>query len=357
MQNKRISKAKDLLLKTGCSHFLISDVTDVEYISGFRSSNAAILMSKRRNLLLTDFRYKSAADLFCTQHPEWKFVLVKERFFSTISKYIPESSVLGFQSDYLTVDNFTELKKSLKKVKLQSVSKEISSLCLQKESHEIELMKRAANIGDKALTKLLSFIKPGVSEIEVARALEKYCSDFGSERPSFETIVLFGKRAALPHGKPQEVKLLKGDWILIDFGCTVGGFCSDITRTFVCNKASMRQREIYKIVMEAQALARKAAKANIKSSALDNVARSHIEKNGYGKEFGHALGHGVGLRVHERPRISHTVDELLQVDCIITIEPGIYISDFGGVRIEDMMWLGEGTASEITHFSRELIEI
>lgn len=357
MKNTRLEESKRLLTITGCSHLLISDTIDVEYISGFKSSNAAVIISKRKNVLLSDFRYKAAADLFCNLHPEWKFVQVKERFFDTIAKHVPDESVLGYQSDFVTVDNFTELKKSLKKVKLKSVSKGISSLSLVKNETELDLMRRAAEIGDSALKKLQSFIKPGVTEIEVARKLEIYCNELGSEKPSFDTIVLFGKRAALPHGKPQNITLKKGDWILIDFGCTVGGYCSDITRTFVCGKASGLQKKIYGIVYEAQGRARCAARAGISSKSLDSVARSYIQKEGYGKEFGHALGHGVGIRVHERPRVSPLVDEMLVENCVVTIEPGIYIAESGGVRIEDMMVLHKENGTELTNFPRELLEL
>jgi Xaa-Pro aminopeptidase len=357
MKNARLEDSKRLLTITGCSHLLISDTIDVEYISGFKSSNAAVIISKRKNILLSDFRYKAAADLFCSSNPEWKFVQVKERFFDTIAKHVPEGSVLGYQSDFVTVDNFTELKKSLKKVKLKSVSKGISSLSLVKNDIELDLMRRAAGIGDSALKKLQSFIKPGVTEIEVARKLEMYCNELGSEKPSFDTIVLFGKRAALPHGKPQSISLKKGDWILIDFGCTVGGYCSDMTRTFVCGKASELQKKIYGIVYEAQVKARCAARAAISSKSLDSVARSYIQKEGYGKEFGHALGHGVGIRVHERPRVSPLVDEMLVENCVVTIEPGIYITEVGGVRIEDMMVLHKENGTELTNFPRELLEL
>ena len=357
MKNMRLEDAKRLLTITGCSHLLISDTTDVEYVSGFKSSNVSAIISKRKNVLLSDFRYKSAADVFCGLNPEWKFVLVKERFLDVIGKYVPAGSILGYQSDFMTVDKYSELKKSLKNVKLKSVSTDIASLSLTKNDSEIDLMRRAAAIGDLALKKLQSFIKPGVTEIEVARKLEIYCNEGGSEKPSFDTIVLFGKRAALPHGKPQNVPLKKGDWILIDFGCTVGGFCSDITRTFVCNKASDLQKKIYGIVKEAQSLARHAARAGISSKSLDGVARSYIQKEGYGNEFGHALGHGVGIRVHERPRVSPQVDEILAINSVITIEPGIYIAESGGVRIEDMMVLQKESSYELTNFPRELQEI
>ena len=357
MKNNRLEEAKALLKTSGLSHLLISDTVDVAYISGFKSSNAAVLLSKRKNLLITDFRYKVAADQFCHANPEWKYEIVKERFYDTIASFIPEESSVGYQSNFLTVDNFNDLKKSLKKSSLKSASKIVSRLYLKKTAPEIDLMRKAAAIGDLALEKTLPHIKAGITEIELTRTLERYCSELGSEKPSFDTIVLFGNRAALPHGKPQNIPLKKGNWILIDFGCTFGGFCSDMTRTFIFGKASEKQKKLYNIVKEAQSRARAAARSEITARYLDSIARDYIVQQGYGDMFGHALGHGVGIRIHEQPRVSPHVDELLEESCVVTIEPGIYLEESGGVRIEDMVVLYKDKASVLTHFPRDLIEL
>jgi Xaa-Pro aminopeptidase len=358
MINSRVLKLRDILKKKGCTHLLISDLIDVEYVSGFRSSNAAILLSAKKMLLFSDFRYKDAAEDFCSKNPEWKFILVKEQFFGLLATYVPKNSILGFQTDVLTVNKYNDLKKSLKTgQKLRSFSAEIIDVLVSKTEHEIEMMKKAAQIGDKALKKLLPFIKPGVTELQVARKLERLCSDGGSEKPSFDTIVLFGKRAALPHGKPQaDVQLKSGDWILIDFGCTYNGYCSDMTRTFIHKKASLVQKEIYESVLDAQLRAVSSASVGMKASELDRIARNSLKNDGLGIEFGHALGHGVGLRIHEAPRLSQYVDSVLQENSVITVEPGVYSADFGGVRIEDMIVLrSDGTVDVLTHFPKDLM--
>lgn len=357
MINERLDQAKKLFQSLHSSHLLLSDPADITYLSGFTSSNAALLLSKRRNLILTDFRYKTAVDLFCREHPEWKYTILRERMYDALDEFIPEGSVVAYQSDYLTVDNFNSLKRSLKKRKLVSAGSSISSLYIKKTAEELDKMTDAAAIGDKALEKLLDSVKPGITEIELARRLEIHCSELGSSKPSFDTIVLFGARAALPHGHPQNIPLKKGDWILIDFGCTVDGFCSDITRTFVFGKASARQREIYSIVKDAQTAGRHAARAGITTRELDTTARKIIEAHGYGPHFGHALGHGVGLRIHERPRVSSQTNDILIEQSVVTIEPGIYIDGFGGVRIEDMVVIDKKGATELTHFKRDLIEL
>jgi len=354
---ERAAQIRELLKTQGCTHILVSDITDVQYICGFKSSNAAVLISKKNNVLLTDFRYKLSAELFIKKNPEWKLVILKESLYSSLSSLIPPGSVIGYQSGYLTVDNFFSLKKSLKKCKYIPLSSEVSLLLAVKFKKEITLMQKAASIGDAALEEVVKLICTGMSEIDLACKLDKLCSEMGSEHPSFETIVLFGERSALPHGRPGKRKLKKGDFILIDFGCTVGGFCSDMTRTFVSGKADEKHKFVYNVVKEAQEAARKAACAGMAADELDNKARKPIESAGYGEEFGHALGHGVGLRVHEAPRVSPHVSITLQESMVVTIEPGIYIPEFGGVRIEDMIELRKTGSRILTSFPRNLMEI
>ena len=357
MEHSRLHAVKALLQKKELSHILISDLIDIEYLTGFRSSNALLLVSNRNNLLFSDFRYKESAERFCSENPAWKFKLVKEQLYGSLCRHVIQGSRVGFQSDHLSVDTYNELRKNCKGSSFRSISPEISEIFVSKTPREIAAMKKAASIGDEAFQRLLGEIKAGMTEVQVARRLEALCSELGSQKQSFETIVLFGARAALPHGKPGKKKVTNGDWILVDFGCTYNGFCSDMTRTVVFGKAGTRQRSIYSIVKDAQEQARSAAKAGISAKALDAEARIIIEKAGYGKEFGHALGHGVGLRIHEKPRVSPHVSEAIPKNSVITIEPGIYIPRFGGVRIEDMIVLQKNGSGLLTHSSRELIEL
>jgi Xaa-Pro aminopeptidase len=196
-----------------------------------------------------------------------------------------------------------------------------------------------------------------MTELDIMRILENLCAEYGSEKPAFDTIVLFGKRSALPHGRPGKRRLRAGDFVLVDFGCTVNGFCSDMTRTFVYGRASNEQREIYGIVFQAQSRARKAARAGLTGKELDAVARDLITKNGYSDFFGHGTGHGIGLRVHESPRVNKKNDAALPENCVVTIEPGIYIPNMGGVRIEDMAVLQKHGAAALTHSPRKLVEL
>lgn len=343
--------------KHRCTHLLITDPVDIEYISGFSSSRAVLLIAPGNNFLSTDFRYREAAENFCKKKRAWRFVPINENRFLFLAPLVPPGSVAGFQSDTLTVDELEKLKKTLRGVRFAGISGEISDLALSKTGAEVRMMQKAARIGDKAFARFLHLLRPGITEREAAAVFDRSAAELGSEKCAFDTIVLFGKRTSLPHGRPGRQKLKKGHGILIDAGCTVQGFCSDMTRTAVYGEPSPRQRELYGIVRKAQAAALRAARAGITASSLDSAARSVIEKAGYGPAFGHGLGHGLGRRVHERPRVSSQSKEILPQGSVITIEPGIYLPWFGGVRIEDMVLLSRNGARLLTHSPRKLIEL
>jgi Xaa-Pro aminopeptidase len=355
MFDKRLKSVRECLHTNKCSYLLITEPADVEYISGFRSSNAAVLFSSREKILFSDFRYKSSAELFLGKNPEWKFVLAKESLYSSITEYFKPGDVVGFQSDTLSVDTFTRLKKTAKKVTFEPLSGTISGLFVSKSTKEIQCIRNAAVIADKSFNELLKIVKPEMTEIEAARKLELFCLQNGSEGPSFDTIVLSGSHSALPHGKPGNNKLGSGKFILIDFGCKYKGFCSDMTRTFVIGSASSQMKKMYTTVLDAQLLACENARAGIFTDHLDKIARDVIAEAGFGEHFGHALGHGVGLRIHEQPRVSPHTHVLLETGSVVTIEPGIYIPGSGGVRIEDMVVLSDKKTDIITSTPKELL--
>ena len=352
----RVKAVRKIISGRQCTHALVTDPVDVEYISGFRASNAALLISPTRLELFTDFRYMEAAKEFC-RFSKWKFTMIEESNFKYLKNKIGSEAVIGFQSDAMTIDRYRELKKALPKAKLVPLSSEVADIAVQKLDREIASMKAAARIGDRAFKTLLPRVKKSMTELELARLLESICADFGSERPAFETIVLFGERSALPHGRPGGRKLAGGDFILMDFGCTVDGFRSDMTRTVVYGEPSDIQRNIYDVVNKAQSVARAAARAGITGSELDGAARRPITDSGFGEFFGHATGHGVGLRVHEKPRLGKNNETALPENCVVTIEPGVYIPGTGGVRIEDMAVLNKKGAALLTHSTRKLIEL
>jgi Xaa-Pro aminopeptidase len=353
----RLSLARSLAASHSCTHLFVNDPVDVEYLSGFHSSNAYLLVSARKNILFTDFRYQEAVKKHCAGNPEWRHILIRDSVFPFLGPEIPPGGAVGFQSDVLTVDALGKMKKAIKDCKPVPLARLISDLSIVKYRPEVTAMKQAAAIADAALRRFCGQLKPGVSEKEAAAKLDRLCSSGGSEKPSFDTIVLFGSNSALPHGRPGMKKLAKGDFVLIDFGCTVQDFCSDMTRTFVFGKASARQRELYALVRRSQETARGAARAGMPALALDAIGRQEIRKAGFGRQFGHGLGHGVGRRIHEYPRLSENSTCQLQAGSVVTIEPGIYVPGFGGVRIEDMVLLTGSGSELLTHFPRELMEL
>jgi len=337
MQDIRLASIKKLIAGGRFTHVIVTDLCDVEYLSGFRSSNACCVVSARSNLLYTDFRYREAAHAFCKQSRNWKFIEIKENDFGFLRKNLGKGSVAGFQSSVLTVDQLARLKRACPTTRFARLPGSFDDIFVPKTETEIEHMRYAASIGDRVFSEMVKRVKVGITERELAAYCEERCRKYGSARPSFETIVLFGKRAALPHGVPSDAKLASGDWVLCDFGCTVAGFSSDMTRTFVFGKASLRQKKIYETVLAAQQSALCRVAAGVRTSDVDKCARDRISDDGFGKMFGHATGHGVGLRVHEKPRLSSTDTSILQLGAVVTVEPGVYHPAFGGVRIEDMV--------------------
>jgi Xaa-Pro aminopeptidase len=353
----RLSEIRALLEKGPYTHIIVSDVVDVEYVCGFRSTNAFCILTPGKNILLSDFRYREAALAFCKRsRRRWEFSEIRENDFSFCRRSIRPGSAVGYQSNALTVDQFGRLRRALPKVRFVKLPSRFTDIFVPKTENELDSTKQAAAIGDRAFSDLLRRIRTGMTEMEIAALLEDRCRKYGSEKPSFDTIVLFGRRAALPHGRPSATTVQPGSWVLCDFGCTVDGFCSDMTRTFVMGKASTRQKEIYDIVHAAQEAGKAAVIAGVKACDVDKACRRVISNAGYGKLFGHATGHGVGLRIHEKPRISKTDNTILRRGSVITIEPGIYSPRFGGVRIEDMVVVRDNGCEVITKAPRGLIE-
>ena len=226
-----------------------------------------------------------------------------------------------------------------------------------KTEQELEYLAMAESIGDKAFMKMLDIIKPGMTELEVAAELEYLLKKEGGEGLAFSTIIASGVNSSMPHAIPGDKKLEVGDFITMDFGCKYKGYCADMTRTVVLGKANEKQKEIYNIVLKAQLAALDAIKAGIPGKAVDKVARDIIEEAGYGAYFGHGLGHSVGLFIHEGPRLSMKEETILQPNMTETVEPGIYLPGFGGVRIEDMVVITENGYKNLAQSPKELIEI
>lgn len=358
MQRNRLSLARELLSQLGYDALLITDTIEATYLCGFKASHIALIVQDKSATLITDFRYAEAAQAHCELYPEWSFRQMESSLFETIAKILKKCSSIGFQDTYLTVAQYSLLQNELPLPAFHPAGKEITNLFSTKTEAEISAIERAANIADQAYEKLLPNLQVGISEYDTAQKLDAIAQNLGSETPSFNTIVLFGERSALPHGTPSKKRLLNaGDWVLIDFGCTIDGFCSDMTRTAVFGKASPEQRELYATVLKAQTAGKEHTKAGIQAREADAVVRDIIEKAGYGEAFGHGTGHGVGRRIHEVPALNKKNETILKEGMAVTIEPGVYLPGFGGVRIEDLVVITTNGIQCLSKTPRTLREI
>ncbi|KUJ91268.1 MAG: peptidase M24 [Thermoanaerobacter thermocopriae] len=334
--------------------FVICKFVNVTYITGFTGDDSVALVTHDKAIFITDGRYTEQAQ---KEVKDFEVIEHKTGIKEVLKEYIKTLGIkkLAFEES-ISYGQYRELKEFLE-IELIPQANLVETLRMVKDEEEIENIKKAQNITDKAFEYLLNFIKVGMTEKEVALELEYFMKKQGAEDLSFDTIVASGKRSSLPHGKASEKVIEKGDFVTIDFGCKVNGYCSDMTRTIVMGKANEKQKEIYNIVLEAQQKAIANLKAGLTSKEADLLARSVIEEKGYGKYFSHSLGHGVGLEVHEAPSLSFKKEEILKEGAIVTVEPGIYIPYFGGVRIEDMVLLKEDGVINLTKSSKYLIEL
>ncbi len=352
---ERVKGLRELIREKRLSCIIISNPVSAEYISSFSASSVLLYISLRTLKVISDFRYREAGLSFCRRYPEWEFVQYNKDKFKKAGKLVSGlKKSIGIQSDSITLDEFERLKKYSRRSDFVKLKESVSSLYSVKGEQEIKSIKEAASIGDRAFDSFLKEISYGMTERDAAFLLEDLCRKYGSEKPSFGTIVLFGSNTALPHGKPSSRRLKKGDTVLCDFGCTYMGLCSDMSRTFFMGRCPRRMRDIYNTVNRAGIAAESEVRAGVKTSFIDKTARFIIESCGYGKYFGHATGHGVGREVHERPGISSSDRSVLKHNMVFTIEPGIYINNTGGVRIEDMCIAGENGVEIITNTERDL---
>ena len=327
----------------------ISSYANIFYYSGFTSEDAVLLITKNRQMLFTDSRYTIQAHI---QAPDFEIIDIgeKEKNINSLKE-----TILCFEEENVTVKEFQQLK-NLQKT-LKPYSSIIKKPRMVKDKYEIKKIAEAEKLGDSAFSYIIERIKPGRSEREIALELEFFMRKNGALALSFETICASGVRSAMPHGTASDKVIEKGDFVTLDFGCILDGYCSDMTRTVVIEKANEKQKEIYDIVLKAQLETLNILKAGVKCSEADMAARKIITESGYGKNFGHATGHSVGIEIHENPSLSPKSDDILESGNVVTVEPGIYIEDFGGVRIEDLVQITSEKAVNLTKSEKNLLII
>ncbi len=353
--NDRILRLRSAMEQNNLDAVLLKSVTAIRYFSGFTSEDCSVLITKNRSVLLTDFRYtiqaKAQAGDCC------EIIEVGAKHNELLGNIVKEENVqrLGFEDDYVSYAGYQAFAKF--GAEMVPFAKELHLLRIKKTPEEIENLRKAQAMADAAFMELIKVVRPGMTERLVAAKLEYICAKLGSEGPSFETIVGSGPNGAMCHAVPGDRQLQEGDLVVVDFGCLYHGYHSDMTRTFAVGKVEPFAEEIYNIVLEAQTRALDALKPGITGKELDAIARDYITEKGYGECFGHSLGHGFGLLIHEEPRASVTGDTVFEEGMTITVEPGIYIEDKFGVRIEDCCVVTKDGKLNFAHAPKELLHI
>lgn len=346
----RIGKLRDKLDEKGLDGILISQADNRRYLSGFDGSAGYLLITAKSSVLATDFRYTEQAK---AQAPEYEIIRISGRMAEWFPGLVADLNLskLGFEAEDVTFNMHRELSRIVRKAKsgirLVPVDGMVESLRAVKEPEEIELISRAVEIADKAFEDVEGRIKAGMTEKEIAWELEKAVREQGSQAVPFNIIVASGPNAALPHHKPSERKIKAQEPIVIDMGAKVGGYCSDLSRTVYLKIPPYKEdicNRVYDTVLGAQLAAIAMIREGMSGEEADHIPRLMIQDAGFGDAFGHSLGHGVGLAAHEMPRVGPNSKDILTEGMVFSVEPGIYLSGWGGVRIEDLVVMENGKA-------------
>lgn len=333
-----------------------SNRVTTRYLSGFTGSFSALLITPRRHIIITDSRYWTQVK------QESDFELVKyvppRTFLETVAELIASLDLrkVAIEKDRISAGYFEALSSKVN-AQFEDVSNLILEVRSRKSEDEIEKMKVAVEIAESAFKKMLEIAKPGMKEYELAAYLEYQMKLLGAEDIAFESIIASGYRGALPHGKASDKVIEKGEPVVVDWGARYQGYNSDLTRVFCMGEPSDKVKQVHKIVYEAQQKALEVIKAGVTGKEVDSIARNHITESGYGEYFGHGLGHGLGLEVHENPSLSFRYDKPLEVGHVVTVEPGIYLENEFGIRIEEDVVVREESCQILTTLPRDLIII
>ncbi|MGE7696158.1 M24 family metallopeptidase [Lysinibacillus sp. NPDC094177] len=333
---------------------IITSNQNRRYLTGFTGSAGTVVITPTKALLLVDFRYTQQAT---NQSKEFDVREIdRSRLYETIQEILDTESIqtVGFEQQHVTYEVY-QLMSSKLTATLMPLSNIVENLRMIKTPEEIELIKKAAWISDEAFKYILTFIKPGVSEIDIANELEFHMRKNGATGAAFDIIIASGHRSALPHGVASDKIIENGDMLTLDFGAYYQGYRSDMTRTIAVGEPPKKLKEIYQIVYDSLQKALSNMKAGITGKEADSYSRDFIKAKGYGKNYGHGSGHGLGLDIHENIFMSTVCEDILEENMVLTVEPGIYIPEFGGVRIEDDVIVTKNGVEVITHSPKELI--
>ena len=350
----RVENVKAQLSEDGLDGIYVTNLTNVRYLTGFTGSAGSLLILENEQYFFSDGRYKEQSK---EQIKNCKIQIVGSSHVMGIEKLgvLKPDINIGFESDHVSVTMFNNFKKLLSQVNWHATSGIIEKIAAVKDMHEIESLKTAIEITDTVFKKIIPELKVGAIEKDISAKISYLFKTNGAEGDSYESIIGSGFLGALPHARPTDKAFEKGDFVVMDFGALYNGYHADMTRTVVIGEATDRHKEIYDIVLESQLAGINVAKAGITGEELDSACRNVIEKSGYGDKFIHSTGHGIGLEVHTHPRISQFNKKPLLENYVVTIEPGIYIEGWGGVRIEDDCWIQKNGCVPLNSSTKEML--
>lgn len=350
---QKINKLRDELKDQNLDGLIITNPYNRRYISGFTGTAGIVLITPKEHIFLTDFRYMEQA---AKQAVGFNVVEHKQSIIKKLAELIDARDLakVGFEEDDLTHQTYKAYAKEIN-AELVATSGILANIRMIKTEAELEVMEQAAAISDQAYDHILSFVKAGMTEIEVSNELEFFMRKQGATSSSFDIIVASGVRSALPHGVATDKKIASGELVTLDFGALYKGYCSDMTRTFAVGEISDELRKIYDTVLEAHMRGIKGTKAGMTGKEADALTRDYIKAEGFGDYFGHGTGHGLGMEVHEGPRLSPMGEVTLQENMVVTVEPGIYVPNVGGCRIEDDIVITKDGNRSLNKAPKELI--
>ena len=354
----RLAAVRRALVREQLDALVVTWAPNARYLTGFSGSSSLLVVSQQDVVLITDFRYETQAAGEVGDVA--RVVIEAQSLWARLWTVLPELAGverLGYESAHLVHRELQRIVDNGSRWRWSPTVELVEALRVQKDPIEVAHIREAGRIAGQALERTLAHIHPGLTELQVAGVLEHALRDAGSEGYPFHSLVAAGARSALPHGRPGRHTLKAGDLLLLDFGATFEGYSSDVTRTLVVGTATPDQRDVYEVVRGAQAQAISGLRTGMAGRDADAIARSYIERAGWGRAFGHSLGHGIGLEVHEAPRLSRTAEGPIPAGSVVTVEPGVYRPGWGGVRIEDDVFLSEAGPEVLTTFSRELLEL
>jgi Xaa-Pro aminopeptidase len=356
MALSRLARLRERIRKTKLDALLVSSLPSIRYLTGFTGSNALLVVRPRSATFLTDGRYRHQSGAEVTG---WRRLIVPFTLLEGVSHghLLAGCNRVGFESHHVTYAVYQQLRKRFPGMQFRPTSGLVEQIALAKDARELGLITQAVSITDRVFEEVLEQIRPGVRELDIAAEISYLHKRMGAEKDAFDPIVASGGRGALPHARPSRRRFKRGDFVTLDFGCTVGGYSSDLTRTVAVSSVSRRKREAYGVVLAAQKEAIDAARPGMWARELDRIARERIRKAGYGSYFTHSLGHGLGLHVHEPPRISAVSRDRLVKGAVVTIEPGVYLPGDFGLRIEDDVSITRNGCRVLTSAPKELLVV